>query len=263
MQIVVKNIDEFLQNWNGQRNFLIHPDYFEFKMDFPPIEEVVDVLRRDEQARVNIPGDLTDGEKETLAEEFRILPIDQVIDRPFSLAHFYLENFYGPGKFLNDFQEKVMIPWRTFLSSAGFTWQRCYPIIFISGRNCSSSYHMDTSHVVAWQVWGVKTFNAFKNPSDYAPLDIAVNKPKSLRRVNGPPDHEPEDVLSYRMEKGDLLWNQLLTPHWVPAGDEVAMSLNISHGGIRHSGQFSSNESALRERWKQHPEEAWLVDTRY
>jgi hypothetical protein len=263
MRIEVKNRDEFIETWNGVRNFLFHPEYFEFKKDFPPVEEVVDILRKDEQARVTIPGDLSEDEKAKLAAEFRELPIESVIDRPFALAHFFLHNFYGPGKFLHDFQEKVMIPWRTFLASAGFTWQRCYPIIFISGRNCHSSYHMDNSHVVAWQIWGVKTFNAFQNPSHYAPLDTCVNNPGSLRSVNGPPDHSPDDVLSYRMEKGALLWNQILTPHWVPADDGVAMSVNISHGGIRFGGQFSPNEAILRKRWEDHPDEAWLVDTRY
>jgi hypothetical protein len=174
-----------------------------------------------------------------------------------------LQNFYGEGQFLKDFQRKVMIPWRSFLASNGFTWQRCYPIIFISGKHCHSSYHMDTSHVVAWQIWGVKYFNAFKNPYKYAPLDVAVNNRETLRRPYGPPDHEPDDVLSYKMEKGDLLWNQILTPHWVPAGDSVAVSVNISHGGISYGGKFCPNETALRKRWETHPGEAWLVDTRY
>jgi hypothetical protein len=263
MRIEVKHLEALVEHWNGQRNFLIHPELFEFNKEFPPAEEVVDILRKDKNARVTIPGDLKDDEKEQLAQEFRDLPIEKVIDRPFNLAHFHLQNFYGPGQFLNDFQEKVMVPWRTFLSSAGFTWQRCYPIIFISGRNCSSSYHMDTSHVVAWQISGVKTFNGYKNPRDYASLDDAVNNRDALRSVNGPPDHNPDDVLSYRMEKGDLLWNQLLTPHWVPAGDEVAVSVNISHGGISQGGDFSPNETALRKRWEDHPKEAWLVDTRY
>ena len=263
MQIIVRNHDELKQRWNGLQNFLIDPEYFRFDMAFPPADEIVDILRKDSQARINIPGDLSEDEKKTKAEEFKTLPIADVIDRPFSLAHFHLQNFYGEGQFLRDFQKKVMIPWRTFLASSGFTWQRCYPIIFISGRNCHSSYHMDTSHVVAWQVWGVKYFNAYKDPYKYAPLDDAVNNREALRRPDGPPDHDPDDLLSYKMEKGDLLWNQLLTPHWVPAGDSVAVSVNISHGGISYGGRFSPNETALRKRWETHPKEAWLVDTRY
>ena len=82
--------------------------------------------------------------------------------------------------------------------------------------------NMDTSHVVAWQIWGIKYFNAFRDPYKYAPLDVAVNNRETLRRPDGPPEHEPDDVLSYKMEKGDLLWNQLLTSHWVPAGDTAS-----------------------------------------
>ena len=66
------------------------------------------------------------------------------------------------------------------------------------------------------------------------------------------------------MQPGDLLWNQLLTPHWVTAGaDKAAFSLNISHGGLRHRGEFLANEVPLRKRWQDHPEEAWVADLRY
>ncbi len=263
MQIIVRNEDELMDRWKGLQNFLFDPEYFGFDMAFPSAEEIVDILRKDSQARINIPGDLPEDEKKQRIAEFKTLPVADVIDRPFSLAHFHLQNFYGEGQFLKDFQRKVMIPWRSFLASNGFTWQRCYPIIFISGKHCHSSYHMDTSHVVAWQIRGVKYFNAFKDPYKYAPLDVAVNNRETLRRPYGPPDHEPDDVLSYKMEKGDLLWNQILTPHWVPAGDSVAVSVNISHGGISYGGKFCPNETALRKRWETHPGEAWLVDTRY
>ena len=263
MQIIVKNTTEFKAYWNGLQNFLIAPECISFQKEFPPIEEVVDILRKDPQVRITIPGDLSEEEKKEQTESFKSDPIEEVINRPFNVAHFYLQNFYGPGLFLHDFQEKVMIPWRTFLSSAGFTWQRCYPIIFISGKNGSSSYHMDTSHVLAWQICGTKFFNGYKDSYKYSPLDDAVNNRESLRRLNGPPEHDPEDVLSYPMEKGALLWNQLLTSHWVPAGDEVAMSVNISHGGVSYGGEFCPNEVALRKRWEAHPDEAWLVDTRY
>ena len=53
---------------------------------------------------------------------------------------------------------------------------------------------------------------------------------------------------------GDLLWNQLLTPHWVDAGeDEVAMSFNISHGGVAYRGEFCPNEQVLRQYWEKNP----------
>ncbi len=263
MQLTVRTADDFQQLWNDDRNFTIDPEYFTFDKIFPPAEEVVDILRKDKDARVQFLTDkLSDGEKDDLAEKVRTGSIEKVIDMPLSLAHFYLGNFYGPGQFLHDFQEKVMIPWRAFLSSLGFTWQRCYPILFISGKGCSSTYHMDTSHVLAWQISGTKTFNSFKNPDHYAPIDQCVNK-RNNKALLSPPEHNREDVLTYRMDPGAILWNQLLTPHWVVAGDEVAMSLNISHGGVSYQGAFCPREVELRKRWEEHPDEAWLVDVWY
>ena len=50
------------------------------------------------------------------------------------------------------------------------------------------------------------------------------------------------------MTPGDVLFNKLLTPHWVQAlGEEVAVSLNISHGGLRLDGEVCRNESELEQ----------------
>ena len=47
-----------------------------------------------------------------------------------------------------------------------------------------------------------------------------------------------------------MLFNKLLTPHWVEAvGEEVAVSLNISHGGLRLRGELCRNEREL-EAWR-------------
>lgn len=37
----------------------------------------------------------------------------------------------------------------------------------------------------------------------------------------------------------------LLTPHWVDASDSVAMSINLSHGGVRLNCKLSPNEEEL------------------
>ena len=264
MQTIVRTVEEFQANWNSERNFLFHPDLIRFDLELPPAEEIVDQLRKDPKSRVQVIGDYPEEERSAREDAFRSAPLESVVDSAFTISHFHLSNFYGPGGFLEEFQAKVMVPWRAFLAGSGFTWQRCYPIIFISGKNCSSSYHVDVSHVVAWQVWGTKIFNSFQNPTYYAPVDVCVNSPTTIRRPDGtPPEHNPDDVMTYRMEKGDLLWNQILTPHWVPAGDDIAVSVNISQSGISFGGQFSPHEQVLRERWEEHPEEAWLVDRRY
>jgi len=53
------------------------------------------------------------------------------------------------------------------------------------------------------------------------------------------------DALCFNMGPGDVLWNALLTPHWVEAGDEVALSVNISHSGVRYHGRLFRFEQEL------------------
>ncbi len=264
MHLIAKTADDFRQLWNGERNFLIHSALFKFEMPLIPAEEVIDILRRDSEARIQFLDDsLSDAEQNNLVEKFKAAPIEKAVEMPISLAHFHLQNFYGAGQFLEHFQECVMILWRTFLSQLGFTWQRCYPIIFISGKGCSSTYHADSSHVLAWQVYGKKHFHGFLEPEKREPVQKLVEDRTGVTRIDIP-QIDPADILTYDMQPGDLLWNQLLTPHWVDAGeDEVAMSFNISHGGVAYRGEFCPNEQVLRQHWEKNPKSAWLVDERY
>jgi hypothetical protein len=261
--VTARSQEDFLQLWKETRNFLLGAELIQFEMLFPGAEEMVDILRKHPDTKIN-SNQLDEEAAETdLVEKMRHAPLEQIIDLPFNIALFELHNFYGEGHFLQTFQQQVMIPWRTFLASSGLTWQRSYPIIFISGKGCSSQYHVDNSHVVAWQIHGTKSFHGFSDPGKYGPVEGIVDDRSPYRRKH-PPEHSPEDVLTYVMEPGTMLWNQLLTPHWVDGGTKsIAVSVNISHGGIQHAGQFCPNEQVLRKRWEDHPEEAWLVDPRY
>jgi hypothetical protein len=58
------------------------------------------------------------------------------------------------------------------------------------------------------------------------------------------------------MHPGDVLWNVLLTPHWVEAGEEVALSVNISHGGVRLHGKLFRHEQELEDHRRQQAEKA-------
>ena len=264
MHLIARTADDFRQFWNGERNFLIDSELFKFEIPLRSVEEVIDILRRDSEARIQFLDDsLSDAEQNALVEKFKTAPIEKAVEMPISLAHFHLQNFYGAGQFLEHFQECVMVPWRTFLSQLGFTWQRCYPIIFLSGKGCSSTYHADSSHVLAWQVYGEKHFHGFLEPEKREPVQKLVESRTGVTRIDIP-QIDPADILTYDMQPGDLLWNQLLTPHWVDAGeDEVAMSFNISHGGVAYRGEFCPNEQVLRQHWEKNPKSAWLVDVRY
>ncbi len=246
------------------QNFLVAPELFPFEMDLPPVEDVIDILRRDEETKVRSSQQKDKDQEGELTHWVRTAPIEEVIEKGgFGMSNFELSRFYTPSQFLHDLQDSIMIPWRTFLSQHGYTWQRCAPYIFISMSGVSSTFHADYSHVLAWQINGEKTFNGFLDPEKYAPIDDIIIKGNAPRSVEIP-EHDPEDVLSYKMKPGDVLWNQLLTPHWVIAGaEEPAFSINISHGGVRHRGAFLANEVPLRERWQAYPDEAWIADLRY
>lgn len=243
---------EFQQRWAGVHNFLMTGDCLPFAFNMPPIERVVAELRDDELARIT-PG--TRGTKQNLtdiSESFRAMPIAEALETRFALGHFRLSRFDAPGKFLHGFEDQVLTPWKAALQAAGFTFERCYPIIFISGKGCSTNYHMDLSHVLAWQVYGRKRFCGLQDPERWASRDVRINyRPGDFEK---PAELTEADALCYDMALGDLLWNAFLTPHWVDAGDEVAMSINISHGGLRLGGQLCPHESELREYQAAKPE---------
>ena len=69
-----------------------------------------------------------------------------------------------------------------------------------------------------------------------------------------PAELKPEDALCYTMKEGDVLWNAFLTPHWVEASDAVAMSFNISHGGLRLDGQLCPHEQEVEDYRRTHPD---------
>lgn len=232
--------------WAGPRNFRLADSLAGFGFRFPPLEQVIDEMRADEEARI-MTGASPDtlGLDQAAADAFRKEPIDTVMDLPFALAHFDIGRFDGPGGFLDGFGARVLEPWQRTLADNGFTWERCYPIIFISGKGCVTRYHMDFSHVIAWQIYGTKRFCGLKEPDRWADKAARLNyKPGQLEK---PDAIREEDSLCYDMRPGDKLWNVILTPHWVEAGEEPAMSINISHGGLRREGRLAPNEDQLEE----------------
>ncbi|MCF7689868.1 MAG: hypothetical protein K9N01_16375 [Cephaloticoccus sp.] len=243
---------EFQQRWAGARNFLMAGECVPFAFTVPSLAQVVAELREDPDARIT-PGTRSDRlELTDVAAQFRAMPLTQALKASFGLAHFSLARFDAPGRFLHGFKAGVLDPWQAALRAAGFTFERCYPIVFISGRGCATNYHMDLSHVLAWQIYGTKRFCGLQDPDRWAPRETRVNyKPAEFRRPAGLSE---ADALCFNMKPGDVLWNALLTPHWVEAGDEVAMSINLSHGGIRFRGELCPHERELEEHRAAHPE---------
>ncbi len=214
----------------------------------------VDQARSDSDARITLGQGHDQLQLDDIAEWFCTLPIDVAMLEPFALAHFKLSRFDRPGGFLHGFKERVLDVWQAALAANDFTWDRCSPIIFISGPGCGTGYHMDVSQVMAWQLYGQKRFCGLRDAERWAPKDIRLSyKQQTLIR---PDELTDDDALCYDMVFGDMLWNTLLTPHWVVAGDEASMSINLSHGGLRLNGHLAPFEAEHEAFCRDYPDKA-------
>jgi hypothetical protein len=243
---------DFSAAWAGVHNFLLAGECAPFAFAFPPIERVVDELRRE-------PGtSIRSGRKDKqliiddVRTQFQQMPMEETLRQPFAMAHFRLSVFDAPGRILHGFKEAVLHPWQKALTGQGFTFERCYPIIFLGGPGYATNFHMDFSHVLAWQVVGRKRFCGLREPDRWAPREERVTyRPQAFPM---PEQLQPADALCYEMNPGDMLWNAFLTPHWVEATDSAAMSINLSHGGLRWRGQLCPHEQELEDFRQRHPE---------
>ncbi|MGW5481644.1 hypothetical protein [Streptomyces sp. NPDC004008] len=258
MTTLVTTAEQFTERWRTPPNLRVGGDLPSTDHVFPPAHDVLDIIRRDEEVRFTILGEEDWSVRMDRTAACRSAPIDEVVTWSFRLVHFNLSRFYDGH--LSGFQERVMIPWWARMSSWGFTWQRCAPILFISTAGVSSTYHNDNSHGLAWQIEGTKTFHRYSGPDKYLSAEAAV---VSETTGEHPPDHDPADRQSVRMNPGDRLWSHALTPHWVTTESQLAMSVTLSHGALCHQGRFTDRELALRAYWDRHPEEAWKLDLRH
>lgn len=190
---------EFQRHWGCHLNFLMGGECIPFDFEFPPVESLVEAVRSDPGARIlrGKKGDRAD--ERDISEEFRALPLEEAVEGPFQMSHFNLSSFYGQGEILWGLREQVMTPWRNFLREAGFSWRRCFPILFVSGPDSATNYHMDLSQVLALQVCGIKTFSGFMNPSKWVPLRDSVRE-DFRERMSKPRDIPPQEVLFLRHE---------------------------------------------------------------
>ncbi|MBY8884777.1 hypothetical protein K7472_07950 [Streptomyces sp. PTM05] len=257
MDNTVETARDFTSRWHTPPNFRVAAGLVPFKRAFPDTIHVLDVARRDPETRVTILGGGDPAVRTAQSAAFRTAPLDEITTWPFRLAHFNLERFYDG--LLRDFQERVMIPWRTFIASQGFTWLRCAPALFISSQGSSSTYHADNSHGLVWQIAGTKSFHSYRDPDRITPVEAAISGEITAEQ---PPPHSATDRHSIRMRPGDLAWSHVLTPHWVTSESPLAMSVTISHGGLCHQGCYAHRGAALRRHWDANPNEVWLTDLR-
>lgn len=252
MHCTVSTWGEFARRWDGVLNFLMTGECVPFSFEMPPVDRIIEEMRREPATNILSGAKGTTLLSNSIREEFCKLSITEAMGRPFAIANYRLSVFDVPGKFLHGFEQRVMDPWRKALTAQGFTFERCYPIVFLGGPGYATNYHMDFSHVLAWQVHGTKRFCGLTQPDRWAPREMRVTyRPAALVM---PEEIKPEDSLCYEMKPGAVLWNCLLTPHWVEASNEVAMSINISHGGLRYRGKLCPHEQELEDFRAKHPE---------
>ena len=139
--------------------------------------------------------------------------------------------------------------WYDGLRNHGFSWneasaQRAF---FWSGPNCHSGYHFDSSYVLAWQITGRKRFCWLKEPEKWCPYETRFTDADDYTRMPCPPGITPDDVIECEMQPGDVLWNVMLTPHWVYSLDEPSYSFNLTHFDVRCDGELSDIEKELVE----------------
>lgn len=234
---MVTTWEQFRQDWSDLQNFFVGGEVLPYRLPSPSLEDVVDTIRRDEKTRI------VTGEKnkalvlKDIAAEFRALPVAEAVQAKVQMSHFDIGRFTGPGQLLAGLEE-ILQQWQDALSQHGFTWTRFYPILFLSGPHSYTNYHIDYSHVLAIQVAGTKRFCWLKDPERWCPRQIRRNV-GIHEKVIKPEGLTADDVIEVDMGPGDVLWNTVLTPHWVYALDKTSYSINVAINDLRCDGQLS------------------------
>ena len=236
----------FAAKWDAGSNFKIPG--MKIAYAFPDIPTILAALVADDLTKAT-EGNVTEHRRVGSALElFRDLPLTDLMARTFQCSHYQLDRFDVAGGILEGFHEAVLRPWQAWLREHGYTWERCYPIIRVSGRNSVTGYHVDVSNVLFWQVYGRKKFWELAKPAQWTPASSVVTV-AARQGLTMPTDLPLEERTCHQMEPGEFLWNALLTPHWVETFDELSFGVNISHGRLRHEGRLCANEDVLVRHW--------------
>ena len=257
MRKTVATTTEFLHTWDSRVNFLMAGECVPFSFEFPSTEDIVERLVA-EEATTGISGQLRNtGDRENAMESFRGMSCDDLMASSFQFRYPDVTTLDRPGDIFAGFTEQVLVPWKLYLLDHGFTWDRCYALARVSGSNTCTGYHMDRSNVLFWNVRGRKVFHGFREPDRWVPLARA-NDGREAQIM--PENLTEEDVLSYEVGDNTLLWNHLLTPHWVDA-PELTFGINFSHGGLRHDGRLCRYEQHVYDTLGHNPNEKWHPET--
>lgn len=234
---VVTNWDEFRERWDSRTNFILRGEVFQPRFNPPPLQPVIAEVRRHENARF-LHNQAPDSPVKGPYPEFLDMPLAETTNAEILLAHFDAAEFAGPGHVLEglnaDFDR-----WYGGLSDHGFAWTGTQRAFFLSGPRCHTGYHFDSSYVLVWQMVGVKRFCWLKDPERWCNREVRREYADHYERMFRPADITDDDVVTFDMHPGDILWNVMLTPHWVYALDEMTWSINITHFNLTCDGRLS------------------------
>jgi len=247
---VVTTWEEFRERWMGGRprqNFLLRGAMFPYQFTSPPLPDVLEGVREDEGTRI-LCGVVDETGKPGPYPEFQQMTTEQAVQSSALVAHFDSRRFGGPGQVFEG-AAKIFDAWHDDLRQHGFSWNEpmAQRALFWGGPHCHSGYHYDSSYVLAWQVVGRKRFCWLKDPEKWCPHEVRRDNADFYDRMPCPPGITPDDVIECEMQPGDVLWNIMLTPHWVYSLDETCYSFNLTHFDLRCDGQASPIEEELKE----------------
>jgi hypothetical protein len=251
---MVTTFQEFKKRWDGIHNFLMGGECTPFSFTLPPLVDVIQTLRNDNETRFLVSsGDVNNHSREPAPQQWHMMPVDELLEQPFSIGHFGIEKWDVPGGFLEGFGDSVVRPLREAFEAQGFRFSDWFkPYIFASGPNCCSTYHMDFSHVLAWQKYGVKHFYSLRDPDRFAPTELRrsyLGMPQA-DRPHRPENLSANDIVDNVMPEGAVLWNAYLTPHWVCGESTASLSINISFRGLTLDGELCPREAEV-QRWRE------------
>ena len=248
---------DFVANWDSRINFLMEGECVPFTYDFASTEAIVARFLQAE-ATTAIIGQLREtGDSRNIIEDFRGSTLSDLEGQSFQLRFPDVTLLDQPGDLFEGITEQVIVPWKQFLWENDFEWDRCYALGRVSGPGTCTGYHMDRSNVLFWNVRGRKLFHGFRDPARWVPIEKAT---QSRAEQIMPEDANAEDILTYEVGDNELLWNHLLTPHWVDAPD-LTFGINFSHGGLRHKGRLCQYEDHVYKQSAANPNEAWHPET--
>jgi hypothetical protein len=253
----ISTADGFARNWDSRINFLVTDDCVPFSYTFPPTEEIVACFLEEETTTAITGQQRYAGDRQNVVDDFRGLSIAELVGRSFQLRYPDVTVLDRPGSLFEGFIEQVLDPWKRYLLDNGFEWDRCYALARVSGPDTCTGYHMDRSNVLFWNVLGRKVFHGFKDPDRWVTFERATEH----RAEQIMPDNvQDDDLLSYEVGDDQLLWNHLLTPHWVDA-PELTFGVNFSHGGLRHKGRLCRYEQRVYDLAGENPNANWHPET--